>query len=353
MDNFKIINIILRKEIKINEFRTPLIPKDIYILKNNNFNIFVEKCNNRYFKNDEYENEGAIMIEDYTKENFDSNNTLIIGLKELDINNEKHFQYKHMYFSHTFKNQENSEIILKKFIKNNGIIFDLEYFVDVDNNFKRKIAFGFYAGVIGSYLGILQFYHKILGLDDINNIKKFSSFDDLISTLKFIYKITIKPKIAIIGINGRCGSGAKFLLDKLNLNYVGYSRNSNKNNLLENDIIINCILLENQYIEPFITHNQLDNIHKILIIVDVSCDVNNKFNPIPIYKYISDFDYPVIKIKENIFIISIDNLPTLLPKESSSEFSNKLVNIILDINNNTNYWNYNLEYFFNIIKNIS
>ena len=357
MDNkdiiINIIFIVLRREFKINEFRTPLIPSDIKILKNNSFIVYVEKCNNRYFKDKEYEDVGAIMIDDYTKENLDKNKTLIVGLKELDINKDEHFKYKQMYFSHTYKGQENSEIILKKFQQNNGSIFDLEYFVEIENNFKRKIAFGFYAGVIGCYLGILQFYHKLLGINNVNNIKKFTSFDELLLSLNFINKIIIKPKISIIGINGRCGNGAKFILDKLNLKYNGLTRESDKSNLLENDIIINCIFLNNKYIEPFVTQNQINNHDKNLVIVDVSCDYTNKFNPFPIYNKNSTFENPVIKINNLVDLISIDNLPTLLPNESSVEFSNKLINIILDVNKNTNYWNYNIELFFTIIKNIS
>ena len=90
-----------------------------------------------------------------------------------------------------------------------------------------------------------------------------------------------------------------------------------------------------------------------MIIVDVSCDVNNKLNPIPIYKNTSNFDNPILTIKDNVYVISIDNLPTLLPNESSTEFSSNLINIISEVNKNNNYWNYNLQYFFNVIKNIS
>ena len=140
------------------------------------------------------------------------------------------------------------------------------------------------------------------------------------------------------------------ILDKLNFKYDILLKNSDKNNLFKYDIILNCILLNNEYIEPFITFNNIDKFKNLTVIVDISCDYNNKFNPLPIYNNNTTYEIPVININNNVDVISIDNLPTLLPKESSIEFSNKLIEILLNINNNINYWKRNIEYFNNIIK---
>ena len=77
-------NLIIRKEYKINEYRVPIIPIDCIKLLENNFIVYVEKSVDRCFNDELYRNVGCILIDDYTKHNFNRDNTLIIGLKDLD-----------------------------------------------------------------------------------------------------------------------------------------------------------------------------------------------------------------------------------------------------------------------------
>ena len=107
-------------------------------------------------------------------------------------------------------------------------------------------------------------------------------------------------------------------------------------NLKNYNIIFNCILLNN-ILEPFITMDTLKSIHNIKVIVDISCDYNSKYNPIAIYNTPTTFTYPIHTI-EDVDIIAIDNLPSLLPRESSIYFSNKLVPYIEDILGNIDIW---------------
>ena len=136
--NFK--KIYLRKEFYDNEYRTPLVPKDINILIKNNFLVYIQSCNNRCFTDTEYEEYGGILVND---EWYNYNDCLIIGIKELNfidnLINKNNLEYSHLYFSHTFKNQINSKYILEKFKYSNSILYDLEYFVYDDN--KRIITF--------------------------------------------------------------------------------------------------------------------------------------------------------------------------------------------------------------------
>jgi len=327
--------IVIRKEIKENEFRTPLIPSDCLILIKNGYTIYVEKSKNRCYEDSMYI--GCILIYDYTKLEYNKDEMLIVGLKHLDENINNIYSYKHMYFSHTFKNQTNSENILKKFKLNNGFIYDLEYFVDDNNN--RLFAFGLYAGIIGTYMALSYYYTHILA-----NMKPMSSYELLVEKIsKNITESICKPSVAIIGINGRCGKGCAKLLETLNIKYTGYTKDMPKNNIIDNTIILNCINIK-EYIEPFITFDTLPK--NKCIIVDISCDYNNKFNPLPIYDRLSTFEEPIIKINDNTSLISIDNLPTLLPVESSIEFSNKLVNVF--IGGNYKVWKNPITIYNNI-----
>lgn len=179
----KFLSIFLRKETLINEYRTPLIPDDIKILINNGFKVYVQKSQNRCIKDIEYEKIGAILVDD---DWYNYKNSIIIGIKNLDNLNllDGHI---HVYFSHSFKNQTNSKIILDTFKQTNSKLYDLEYFLD--NNSKRIISFSFFAGIVGTILGIAQYYLKNKSGKNLTNLMISKCYIDLIFQLvNFIKK---------------------------------------------------------------------------------------------------------------------------------------------------------------------
>ena len=87
------------RESRIDETRTPLVPKHIKELKRifPNIIILIQPCTKRCFNDQEYLKFGGIINEDL------SSSDLILGIKEVDINiliNNK----KYLFFSHTSKN---------------------------------------------------------------------------------------------------------------------------------------------------------------------------------------------------------------------------------------------------------
>ncbi len=198
--------IVLRKETKMNEYRTPLVPADVKKLINNNFKVYVEESPNRCYKLDKYISHGAIEIlrKDVLKLNKDT--TLIAGLKEL-CDSDNLYSFKNLYFAHCYKNQNGSENILNNFKNNNGTLYDLEYLVD-DNN-RRLVAFGFYAGLMGTLLGIMQFIKKSKDGQYISNLTPIIDLELTINKLKLdIINSNLQINVAIIGIYGRCGKGS-------------------------------------------------------------------------------------------------------------------------------------------------
>lgn len=333
--------LILRKEIKKNEYRTPLIPSDCKKLVDAGFIIFVESSKDRCFPDGEYYENGCYIVDSMVDKN-----ALIVGLKEFDYKNEKLFAFNHLYFSHCFKNQYGSDFILQKFKKNNGSILDYEYIVD--KNGKRMIAFGFWAGFAGMSLGLFQYIQKINNLPNIQNIIPIYDYNRIIESLSnFDFK---NLKIAIIGPNGRCGTGARFLLDKLKIPYSSFGKKDKKNNLENFNIIVNCIFLSPSANEIIIDNKSLDQFNNLKVIVDVSCDINAQNNPIRLHYPLTTFANPVFQINENIDIICIDNLPSYLPKDSSKEFSNKLVELLL---NGGKIWSDLLNFYSKKIKEIN
>ena len=68
--------------------------------------------------------------------------------------------------------------------------------------------------------------------------------------------------------------------------------------ILEVDIFVNCIYLSSQ-IPSFITRETIvaaDQKRRLSVVVDVSCDTTNPFNPIPIYDTNTTFSKPTVTV---------------------------------------------------------
>jgi saccharopine dehydrogenase (NAD+, L-lysine forming) len=82
-------------------------------------------------------------------------------------------------------------------------------------------------------------------------------------------------------------------------------------------------------IPPFINNTLLSAPdRKLSVICDVSCDTTNPHNPIPVYTVNTTFTEPTVPVSVDglpLSVISIDHLPSLLPRESSEAFSNDLL----------------------------
>ena len=80
-------------------------------------------------------------------------------------------------------------------------------------------------------------------------------------------------------------------------------------------------------VPPFLTKDLLKSKHKLNVVVDVTCDITNPDNPLPIYKQNSTFDDPTgtLPVDPSVSVIGIDHLPTMVPRESSEQFSRDLL----------------------------
>jgi len=336
--------IYIRDEINENEYRTPIVPYDTLRLVNSGFTIYIKKSNKRIYPNSEYNKYIHLTEMEWNHQFF--SNALIIGLKDFD-NLYSLYNHKHIYFSHSFKNQSNSINVLTEFKKSNSHIYDLEYFLDSNN--KRLVSFGIFAGYIGGFLGIYQYLKKTIEKTNIKNLKPFKNKNEMLKLLD-IYnnKKFEKIKIGIIGHKGNCGKGVIQLLNDLKIQYYIIDKNKNIDYSLFN-IFYNCILLNNQNI-CFFDKNTIFS--KYITIVDISCDVYSPNNPIYINNKITTWKQPVFEYNNNVDIIAIDNLPSLLPTESSDYFSNKLTDLLMDFINGdkNNYWKNALNIYNDKIK---
>lgn len=68
--------------------------------------------------------------------------------------------------------------------------------------------------------------------------------------------------------------------------------------ILEVDIFVNCIYLSSK-IPAFLTRESINTVGKdrrLSVVVDVSCDTTNPFNPIPIYNINTTFSKPTVTV---------------------------------------------------------
>lgn len=134
----------IRKEEK-NEFekRTAISPSlTKKIVADYGGKVLVEKSSLRIFKEEDYKKAGAEIVDNLSKAD------VIFGVKEVPI--ESIIPGKtYVFFSHTVKGQKHNMPMLKKIIDNGCTLIDYEKISD--NNGKRLIFFGKYAGYAGMF----------------------------------------------------------------------------------------------------------------------------------------------------------------------------------------------------------
>lgn len=329
----------LRAETKKNEFRRALTPDSCKKIIEAGHKVVVEDWNNSIIPTQLYKEVGCEItpsnswISDAPKE------AIIIGLKALDEspNNYKHI---HIYFAHCYKEQDGWRELLTKFKNGNGKIIDLEFMTNEQG--RRTNAFGYWAGYVGAALGALyaKTSDKERATDELKKLRQFGDKEDLIQFIKENTHGT--GEAIIIGRKGRSGSGASDFLNSIGWNTIGWDQNDTAGGgpfkqILNYDLFVNCVLAMKP-MPPFIDRQTIEeNNHNLKVISDVSCDPDSECNMVPLYKEATVIDSPLIKVTESdnpVYLTAIDNLPSILPKESSYDFSSQLEEYIINFNEN-------------------
>lgn len=81
----------------------------------------------------------------------------------------------------------------------------------------------------------------------------------------------------------------------------------------------------------FLTPADLSVAHKLSIICDITCDMGNPRNTLPLYSAYTTKNKPVRRIENSIDLIAINNLPSLEPIVSSQQFSSILRNYLPEL----------------------
>lgn len=306
----------------------------------------VEQSPVRIFEDSEFEAVGANLVPEGSWVDAPSDH-IVIGLKELP---EDSFPLKHTHvqFAHCFKNQAGWRDVLSRFDLGNGTLLDLEFLTDESG--RRVAAFGYHAGFAGAALAVKAWAWQLNHPVDqpLPAVESYANqtmlLDDIRAQMAEGHaKAGRHPRVIVIGALGRCGKGAIDLCRQVNIpedsilqwDLAETAKGGPFPEITESDIFVNCIYLSSP-IPPFMNVETLASPTRTLTVVcDVSCDTTNPHNPIPIYTQNSSFHSPTLPVRvpsgPAMTVISIDHLPSLLPRESSEAFSEALLPSLLQL----------------------
>ena len=375
-ENINSIGII--KESRKDESRAPLAPYQISEIKKQfpSISFLVQPCSNRTFKNEEYEESGAKIIENL------NDCDLLFGVKEVD--DKKLIPNKtYVFFSHTYKlNKEtlsnaqgtpgmDKKELLRSVLKKNIKLIDYENIRDASGS--RYLGFGRFAGIVGCY-NTLNLYLLQNKFQPLARAYKINNYERIIKNLSEIY--FPKFKLLVTG-DGRVNKGVQEVLKFTNIKKVS------KKEFLERDFEnpVYCNLDTKDYVahkskKPFdlkhfiefpkeyesttfdylkvsdlyisahywdpsspkiFTKKQIKQFSNLKIIGDVTCDVDGSI-PTTIKSttieepnfYLNTETFSEIdKFDSDLAVMAVDNLPSELPRDSSTEFGNGIVNEVI------------------------
>ena len=369
----QLTNIGIIRESRNDENRTPLVPEHIkkYKESNPNINFIIQPSNSRCFSDEEYELCGAKINENLNE------CSIIFGVKEIDpnilINNRTY-----LFFSHTFKinkQQKNIEKHKKDLLL--SILNKKITLIDYENirgkNGTRCLGFGRFAGIVGCY-NTLNLLLRVLGKQSLASAYKIDDYERLVLNLKNLY--FPKTKILVTG-DGRVAKGVIELLNQTNIKAVSkkdflekkfdqpifcnletkdYVTNNSSTNFNLEHFINNPqdysssalqylketnILISAHYWDPsspkIFESEDLKNLQNLNIVGDITCDINGSVPTTIRSTTIEEPNYWIERytlkeIDENndgIAVMAVDNLPSELPRDSSTEFSEGIINEVL------------------------
>lgn len=273
--------------------------------------------------------------------------------------------HTHIQFGHCYKGQEGWADYLDRFVRGDGLLYDIEFLTD--DSGRRVAAFGYYAGYAGAAVALLAWAHQVRKPGTpCPSIPAYPSEKTLVSNVKWAVKAAVllnngqQPQVHIIGALGRCGRGAidlcnqvgiadsdviewdiaetrrggmmlqsKIMFSKIEL--ILYSGPFAE--IAEADVFVNCVYLT-EPIRPFVTRESLSrsrSARKLRVVCDVSCDLTDPKNPVPLYTTPTTFTNPTSPVNgllddgPELTIIAIDHLPSLVAREASDVFSKQLL----------------------------
>lgn len=365
-DTMKIV--ILRESKLPFDRRTALTPYQLKELSEQypEHEFYVQKSHIRTFTDKEYSKLGIPLIEDC------SICDILIGVKEVDrklLIPEKIY----LFFSHTAKLQSHNQTLLQEASRKKITLIDYEYLA---KNEERVVAFGYWAGIVGTYKAMLGLGLQTSGF----RLKPSGQCIDLHGMKKELTKVRFaKSKKFVVTGEGRVASGAVEILEAAGIKRVSpesylnndfnetvycqigpqhytkhrdglaFDFNEFVNNPQNFDsafypyAVVSEVFIACHFWDPrspvFFTTGQMgNNDFRIRFIADISCDMNG---PIPATIKASTLENPFYGISringneidpftdDEITVMAVDNLPGGIPRDASKDFGDRLLKHVI------------------------
>jgi saccharopine dehydrogenase (NAD+, L-lysine-forming) len=265
-------------------------------------------------------------------------------------------RHRHIMFGHAYKGQPSGQILLERFKAGGGTLLDLEYLTSADG--RRVAAFGYWAGYAGAAVALMcwltQQNGRLAGA-----VKAYPSANHMLLELQqgLVALSAARPTALIIGAMGRVGSGAADLCQAMGVATTKWDMAETASGgpfpeILLHDIFLNCILAR-PGTPVFLPASAKVAQRSLSVIGDIACDPDSDFSPIKVYDRTTTWDAPALRVHDQpiLDVTAIDNLPSMLPAESSEDFAGQLLPHLLELDAiDAGVWGRAQEWFNRSIK---
>ncbi len=322
----------VRAEQRPNEERVGLTPQGAAALIKAGIRVSVERSSVRAIALDGYVAAGCEIVAENLWPDAPAD-AVIFGLKELPDDGTP-LRHRHIMFGHAYKGQPAGQILLKRFKAGGGTLYDLEYLVNEAG--RRVAAFGYWAGFAGAAISLKCWAAQQRG-ELAGPIAKYPGKQALLDDLARELSASPRPRAIVIGALGRVGTGASDLCEAMGVAVTKWDMAETASGgpfpqVLEHEIFLNCILAR-PGCPVFVPASALTAPRLLRVIGDIACDPTSDFSPIKVYDRATDWDAPALRVHEApmLDVTAIDNLPSLLPVESSEDYAAQLLPSLLDL----------------------
>ena len=322
----------VRAEQRQNEERVGLTPEGAAALVSAGIRVTVERSATRAIPIDGYRAAGCEIADEnlWPKAPADA---IIFGLKELPEDGTP-LTHRHIMFGHAYKGQPAGRVLLQRFMAGGGALYDLEYLVSEDG--RRVAAFGYWAGYAGAAVSLKCWAAQQRGTL-AGPVRKVPSKAALLADLSADMSGLGRPRAIIIGALGRVGSGAADLCTAMGVEVTRWDMAETASGgpfpeILDHEIFLNCILAR-PGCPIFVPASAKTDPRKLTVIGDIACDPTSDFSPIKVYDRATNWDAPALRVHDSppLDVTAIDNLPSLMPVESSQDYAAQLLPTLLTL----------------------
>lgn len=318
----------VRAEQRPNEDRVGLTPDGAATLIKAGLRVTVEESRVRAIGIDGYRDAGCEIAAENSWPDA-PRDAIIFGLKELPEDGTP-LPHRHIMFGHAFKGQHSGRALLERFKAGGGTLYDLEYLVDETG--RRVAAFGYWAGFAGAAVTLKAWAAQQRGAL-CGPVRAYKNKDAMMDELRAELDAsgTSRPNAIVIGALGRVGTGASDLMEAMGVTVTKWDMAETASGgpfpeILDHSLFINCILAGPQT-PVFVPKTALTADRRLTAIGDVACDPDSDYNPVPVYHKATSWGAPALRVVDApvLDVMAIDNLPSMLPLESSIDYAGQLL----------------------------